>query len=286
MRVKNCLRQVMGQSIVLVFLWYVDTRNRILSSSEYNFMNQSRCGSLDVVFHTNIGNITWNFHLVRSTQVIFCQDEGNTGLLGSWFTRCCNSGFTAARTGREKRYFLTITVILILWIKFMNDVLIHPLNWVFSVFGLISLYKSLKYWSSFYNKNSFQLSTGVNMEINTFKKFNTLILIIITSVAHLHIYWYYWQIEQIKDTISKRKNSNDSGWMFQDGFPMPIYRPDFLLPKNSRREDNEEGGQRLVRAVQFFLIATSILHIATNGLYRTQWKCSHNAIATTLPTPI
>ena len=36
----------------------------------------------------------------------------------------------------------------------------------------------------------------------------------------------------------------------------------------------------------FFLIATAILLIATNGLHRTQWNCSHYVTATTLPTPI
>ena len=35
----------------------------------------------------------------------------------------------------------------------------------------------------------------------------------------------------------------------------------------------------------FFLIATAINPIATNGLYRTQWKCSHYASATTSPDP-
>ena len=33
-----------------------------------------------------------------------------------------------------------------------------------------------------------------------------------------------------------------------------------------------------------FLIATVILLIATNGLYGTQWKCSHFATATASPT--
>ena len=36
----------------------------------------------------------------------------------------------------------------------------------------------------------------------------------------------------------------------------------------------------------FFLIATAIPHNATNGLYRTQWKCSHYVTVTTSPTPI
>ena len=36
--------------------------------------------------------------------------------------------------------------------------------------------------------------------------------------------------------------------------------------------------------MRFFLIATSISSIATNGLHRTQWKCSHYATATTSPT--
>ena len=36
----------------------------------------------------------------------------------------------------------------------------------------------------------------------------------------------------------------------------------------------------------FFLIARAIPLIATNGLYGTQWKCSHCATATTSPTPI
>ena len=34
-----------------------------------------------------------------------------------------------------------------------------------------------------------------------------------------------------------------------------------------------------------FSIATAILLITTNGFYRTQWKWSHYATATTLPTP-
>ena len=36
----------------------------------------------------------------------------------------------------------------------------------------------------------------------------------------------------------------------------------------------------------FLLIATSILLIATNGLYRTRWKCSHYTTVTTSPTPM
>ena len=36
----------------------------------------------------------------------------------------------------------------------------------------------------------------------------------------------------------------------------------------------------------FFLIATAIPLIATNGLHGTQWKCSHYATVTTSPTPI
>ena len=36
----------------------------------------------------------------------------------------------------------------------------------------------------------------------------------------------------------------------------------------------------------FFLIATVLPLIATNGLYRTQWKCYHYATVTTSPTPI
>ena len=36
----------------------------------------------------------------------------------------------------------------------------------------------------------------------------------------------------------------------------------------------------------FFSIATVIHLITTNGLYRTQWKCSHCATVTTSPTPI
>ena len=36
----------------------------------------------------------------------------------------------------------------------------------------------------------------------------------------------------------------------------------------------------------FFLIATAIPLIATNGFHRTQWKCSHYATMTTSPTPI
>ena len=42
----------------------------------------------------------------------------------------------------------------------------------------------------------------------------------------------------------------------------------------------------LVHTARFFLIATAIPHIATNGLYRTQWKCSHCATATTSPASI
>ena len=38
--------------------------------------------------------------------------------------------------------------------------------------------------------------------------------------------------------------------------------------------------------MRFFLIATAIPLVTTNGLYRTQWKCSHYATMTTSPTPI
>ena len=43
---------------------------------------------------------------------------------------------------------------------------------------------------------------------------------------------------------------------------------------------------KLIHTVRFFLIATAIPLITTNGLYTTQWKCSHYATATTSPTPI
>ena len=43
---------------------------------------------------------------------------------------------------------------------------------------------------------------------------------------------------------------------------------------------------RPVHTVRFCLIATAIPSIATNGLHRTQWKCSHYATATTSPTPM
>ena len=36
----------------------------------------------------------------------------------------------------------------------------------------------------------------------------------------------------------------------------------------------------------FFVIATVILLIVTNGLYRTQWKYSHYVTAMTSPTPV
>ena len=42
----------------------------------------------------------------------------------------------------------------------------------------------------------------------------------------------------------------------------------------------------LVHTLRFFLIATVIIHIATDGLYRIQWKCSHYVTATTSSTPI
>ena len=38
--------------------------------------------------------------------------------------------------------------------------------------------------------------------------------------------------------------------------------------------------------MRFFLIATAIPHIAANGLYRTQWKCSHCVTPTTSPSSI
>ena len=44
-------------------------------------------------------------------------------------------------------------------------------------------------------------------------------------------------------------------------------------------------GQGLIRTVRFFLIATAILLIATNGLQSTHWKCSHYTTATST-TPI
>ena len=37
----------------------------------------------------------------------------------------------------------------------------------------------------------------------------------------------------------------------------------------------------LIHTVRFFLIATAIPLIATNGLHKTQWKCSQNATAKT-----
>ena len=40
-----------------------------------------------------------------------------------------------------------------------------------------------------------------------------------------------------------------------------------------------------VHTVRFLLIATAIHPIATNGWYRTLWKCSHYATATTSPDP-
>ena len=40
---------------------------------------------------------------------------------------------------------------------------------------------------------------------------------------------------------------------------------------------------RLIYTAYFFLIATAILLIVTDGLHRTQWKCSHYATATTSP---
>ena len=36
----------------------------------------------------------------------------------------------------------------------------------------------------------------------------------------------------------------------------------------------------------FFLIATAILFIATNGLHRSQWMCSHIATVKTSPAPL
>ena len=41
---------------------------------------------------------------------------------------------------------------------------------------------------------------------------------------------------------------------------------------------------RPVHTVRFFLIATAILLIVTNALYRIQWKCSHCVTATTSPS--
>ena len=43
---------------------------------------------------------------------------------------------------------------------------------------------------------------------------------------------------------------------------------------------------RPVHTVRFFLIASAILLIATNGLYRTQWKCSHCTTVTASPPPM
>ena len=48
----------------------------------------------------------------------------------------------------------------------------------------------------------------------------------------------------------------------------------------------KNGQLRPVHTVRFFLIAIVIPSIATNGLHRTQWKCSHYATATTSPTPM
>ena len=43
---------------------------------------------------------------------------------------------------------------------------------------------------------------------------------------------------------------------------------------------------RPVHSVHFFLIATAIPLVATNGLHWTQLKCSHYATATKSPTPM
>ena len=43
---------------------------------------------------------------------------------------------------------------------------------------------------------------------------------------------------------------------------------------------------RLIHTVHFFLIATAILLITRNGLYRSQRKCSHYANSTTSSTPM
>ena len=40
-----------------------------------------------------------------------------------------------------------------------------------------------------------------------------------------------------------------------------------------------------IHTVHFFLIATAILLVEVNGLYRIQWKCSHYATATTSLAP-
>ena len=45
-------------------------------------------------------------------------------------------------------------------------------------------------------------------------------------------------------------------------------------------------GLGFIHTVRFFLIATVIPIIATNGLHRTQWKCSHHATVTTSIVPI
>ena len=42
----------------------------------------------------------------------------------------------------------------------------------------------------------------------------------------------------------------------------------------------------LIHTVRYFLIATAIPLVATNGLYRTQWKCSHYVTAIKSPVPI
>ena len=55
-----------------------------------------------------------------------------------------------------------------------------------------------------------------------------------------------------------------------------------LSPQSMRTDQSFTLG--LIHTVRFFLIATAILLIATNGLYRTQWKCSHSATATRSPT--
>ena len=62
---------------------------------------------------------------------------------------------------------------------------------------------------------------------------------------------------------------------------------EFLIVKNPneplRHQENLLG---LIYTVHYFLIATAIPLIATNGLHITQWKCSHYAPVTISPTAI
>ena len=64
---------------------------------------------------------------------------------------------------------------------------------------------------------------------------------------------------------------------------------DFTLQEIILRHNHPNIGYyplRLIHTVRFFLIATAILLITTNGSYRTLWKCSHGATAKTLQAPI